>query len=98
MEHDLPPVSNPQELRAELALVPAAIRADAVLEAWVAHLENTSAVAAIKRFAVREYRNRKRFEQIPTDSDGEIAVPFIPVPQKSQSSAAKRRNSLRKAG
>jgi hypothetical protein len=60
MEYNLPPVSDINKLHAELALVSRKDREDAMQESWVAHLSGEDAIQAVKTYAVREMRYRKR--------------------------------------
>ena len=54
----LPPVSRVELLRLELRLVPAQDRADALQEAWVAHLEGRNPMQAVNTYAKRQRRRR----------------------------------------
>tara|TARA_B110000444_G_C18727396_1_gene541572 strand:- start:293 stop:517 length:225 start_codon:yes stop_codon:yes gene_type:complete len=56
---DLPPCDKPEKLRLELRLA-GRHAADALQEAWVAHLEGRPVVQAVKTYLQREYRIRKR--------------------------------------
>ena len=55
----LPPVSRMELLRLELRLVPAQDRADALQEAWVAHLEGRNPAQAVNTYARRQRRRRR---------------------------------------
>ena len=57
------PGTNAQKerLKAEISLLPQAIRADAAQEAWVEFLAGKSPLRAVKAFAARERRQAKRF-------------------------------------
>jgi len=57
------PGTNAQKerLKAEISLLPRAIRDDAAQEAWAGFLTGTSPLRAVKAFAARERRQAKRF-------------------------------------
>lgn len=56
----LPPSQDRDRLALELRFVPASLKSDAVQEAWIAHLSGRSPVLAVKAFAERERRHRRR--------------------------------------
>ena len=60
MDAVLPPTLHLSRLQLELRLVPRAVRADAVQEAWVAHLQGGNPARAVNTFARRESRHRVR--------------------------------------
>jgi hypothetical protein len=60
MDLAFPPIDDPQRLSAELARVRSSEREDALHEAWVAQLEGRDPVQAIKCYALREWRYRRR--------------------------------------
>lgn len=57
----LPPSPDRQRVALELRFVPRALKTDALQEAWLAHLSGRSPAQAIKTFAERERRHRRRF-------------------------------------
>lgn len=59
----VPQVENQHKLMLELRLTPRALRADAVQEAWLAHLEGRSARTAVNTFVRRWRRERNRTVQ-----------------------------------
>jgi hypothetical protein len=60
MGYDLPPTRECDRLRKELRLVPAELKADAVQEAWLAHLQGECPVQAVKTYAQRERRRQQK--------------------------------------
>jgi hypothetical protein len=109
MGMDFPPVEDIDTLKLELSLVPRRARADAIQEAWVAHLEKRDVIAAVRTFKSAEQRYAaRRHDHIPIEinEEGEaFAVDrdgnrhSLPATQQSHSSAGiVRRNSLAKAG
>ena len=55
-----PSPNDDQHLALELRLTPRDDRADAVQEAWVAHLEGRNPARAVATYAQRERRHRER--------------------------------------
>jgi len=60
MTHVLPPTCDAGRLQAELQCLPKADRDDAVQESWLAYLAGLDPVRALKGFARRERRWRRR--------------------------------------
>ncbi|MCK4659963.1 MAG: hypothetical protein KAV82_10620 [Phycisphaerae bacterium] len=58
----LPPNLDIAQLELELRFVPGPLKPDAVQEAWIAHLDGRSPVLAVKAFAERERRYRRRVQ------------------------------------
>jgi hypothetical protein len=60
MDAPLPPIPDARRLAREITLVGRRVMDDSVQEAWVAYLEGRDPVRAVKAFAQRERRHRRR--------------------------------------
>jgi len=60
MTRALPPTCDADRLEAELQFLPMADRDDAVQESWLAYLAGLDPIRALKGFARRERRWRRR--------------------------------------
>jgi hypothetical protein len=72
MTTTFPPVKDVAKLRREWQLVPSRFREDALQEAWVAHLEGRSAIAAMHNYTKRERKHERRevpFSQLTPDDE-----------------------------